>query len=281
MIRLNKETRQRLLDSLLDTPNADTYTTLGAHDDTNGTPVAKMSKDELLLYLHQSLSLMASSNYHAGLRYNALLRENTRLQQEARLWKDTAAETAPEPATDEVEPDVMAEWFRTHHPQVAVQDYTPNTLLTHDGPVFEPTPVPKKVEKALKRKKPWWGQRLCYMPYYAFIRDEKMWDRQMRKMGSDEPYPSQHAACVTTFHKDRDGGTRTICLLTMRDGWENYDRDALVALVAHEAVHIWQETEIDMAERNASPEFEAHTVQEIMANLLWSIEHVTGVSVNI
>lgn len=138
-------------------------------------------------------------------------------------------------------------------------------------------------KKPLDRKKPRWGTRLSFMPFYCFVRDEKMWRKVLKKIKMDDTRvdteypPRRHPgayAMVTTF-TDHDRGTK-YSLLTMPEGWMDMEPVAIVALIAHEAAHIWQEVEFTTNDRDASQEYEAHMIQEIMANLMWGIEHVTG-----
>lgn len=133
----------------------------------------------------------------------------------------------------------------------------------------------KDQRKSLKRKKPRWGQRLFYMPYFTFIRDEAMWHRVVAKMDlANLAYPCDEGKARCSIFAGPNGAT--VCLVSMEPDWEKRDKSQIVSVLAHEAAHIYQEMRSDMGEKMPSAEFEAYTLQHILAELIFSVEHVTA-----
>ena len=118
-----------------------------------------------------------------------------------------------------------------------------------------------------------WGNRGWTPVRFGFCPSRKAWESFTKKAGIPEPYPEVGAARITTF--DSRGGD-VVCLLTMVPNWREYSKVAIAGLVAHEAVHVWQEVRKAMREENPSPEFEAYSVQAIFQELIWAIEESTG-----
>lgn len=62
-------------------------------------------------------------------------------------------------------------------------------------------------KKPLDRKKPLWCNRLSFMPFYCFIRDEKMWHKALKQIEMDDMRAAAHAARSTPAEQwaQRDG----------------------------------------------------------------------------
>ncbi|MFK3558176.1 hypothetical protein [Pasteurella multocida] len=72
--------------------------------------------------------------------------------------------------------------------------------------------------------------------------------------------PHGTEACVDKF-------TNKSCVVHL-DITSNTDNNNFYALLAHEAVHIYQDMIKEMREDEPSPEFEAYSIQNIFLNLL-------------
>lgn len=70
-------------------------------------------------------------------------------------------------------------------------------------------------------------------------------------------------AQVTWF----EGGRKQIVQLGNTEG---IDPIAVVGLLAHESVHVWQAIQNYIGEKEPSREFEAYSIQRILQDLLWS-----------
>ena len=70
-------------------------------------------------------------------------------------------------------------------------------------------------------------------------------------------------ACVVT-HLDNGSHHCVVVLLVSNDG----DKNHLLGVLAHEAVHVYQEFRDYIEENAPSSEFEAYTIQEIFLNLI-------------
>lgn len=70
-------------------------------------------------------------------------------------------------------------------------------------------------------------------------------------------------AQVTWF----EGGRKQIVQLGSTEG---IDPVAVVGLLAHESVHVWQAIRNYIGEKEPSREFEAYSIQRILQDLLWS-----------
>lgn len=89
--------------------------------------------------------------------------------------------------------------------------------------------------------------------------------KQIKKAGFEV---TDSDACGNTTFYTNEKGTAAIVLICK-------NKHSLIdnhALVAHEAVHIWQEIKLLMGEKEPSSEFEAYSIQEITRDLLSLME---------
>lgn len=70
-------------------------------------------------------------------------------------------------------------------------------------------------------------------------------------------------AYVQTFER----GNRALCIVQADESLIK-DKVEFYCLIAHEAVHVWQEIRERMSECNPSIEFEAYSIQKILMDLL-------------
>lgn len=75
---------------------------------------------------------------------------------------------------------------------------------------------------------------------------------------------SQGKDATTNFLKNKKGNTVAIVLLYDH----SEDLTSTLALIVHEAVHIWQEIKQILGEHDPSKEFEAYSIQAISQELM-------------
>lgn len=78
-------------------------------------------------------------------------------------------------------------------------------------------------------------------------------------------------ACVVTHHDDKKSHC-VVVLLVSKDS----DKNHFLGVLAHEAVHVYQEFRDYIDESAPSPEFEAYTIQEIFLNLINEYDRQTN-----
>ncbi|NNI58331.1 hypothetical protein C2817_11540 [Pasteurella multocida] len=83
---------------------------------------------------------------------------------------------------------------------------------------------------------------------------------KLLNLEKSEFLPHGTDACVDKF-------TNKSCVVHL-DITSNTDNNNFYALLAHEAVHIYQDMIKEMREEEPSPEFEAYSIQNIFLNLL-------------
>lgn len=109
-----------------------------------------------------------------------------------------------------------------------------------------------------------WCDRGWYPVYYGFCPSEQAWKREMRRLGAElEPYPKTDARCLTFEHEGK-----TAILVTLNERLDGRDPMAIVALIVHEAVHVWQAICNHIGETHPSNEAEAYAVQAITTGLM-------------
>lgn len=103
--------------------------------------------------------------------------------------------------------------------------------------------------------------------YVGYAPDEKAFRREMKRLGCENPPP--YTLSGGTTHCLRKDGALTTCIVCAkrRDG---VGTEAMIGLLVHEAVHVWQAVLESMSEEDPSPEFEAYTVQHIAQ---WLVRH--------
>ncbi len=125
----------------------------------------------------------------------------------------------------------------------------------------------------------WLCEPLMPLPVQlALFVDKKSYFREMRRLkinGADEFVPRDANACCHYFVNDRNGYTYvTVCVdrerLSEKSGIE------IVALIVHEAVHVWQECAEYLGEKNPGREFEAYSIQHISEQLMKSYVEQTS-----
>lgn len=95
----------------------------------------------------------------------------------------------------------------------------------------------------------------------------------MKRFGRpQEPYPRSDARC-TVF--DKADGT-TACIVTVRNDLDGRCPVGIMALITHEAFHVFEAACSHMAEANPSSEFSAYSIQNITFNLCDAYDRTRG-----
>lgn len=125
----------------------------------------------------------------------------------------------------------------------------------------------------------WQDRSLMSVPFsYCLVITEKAFERELRRLKiPPKLWPnyvnSSHAnATVHFFQSTRNNDE--CCIVTLKN-WKKHSKTAVLGLLVHEAVHIWQETRDRMGEHRPSVEFEAYAIQRIAQNLMFSFKEQT------
>lgn len=119
----------------------------------------------------------------------------------------------------------------------------------------------KKAKKP-KKSKVIYCNRGWQTMFFGFCPNEEAWQREMEKMGLQEPYP-QSDACVTFF--SRKG--KHVAIMTISQVRKS--KEEMVGLIVHECTHIWQEVLYHMKEKDKpGAEIEAYSMQAITQEIL-------------
>lgn len=101
--------------------------------------------------------------------------------------------------------------------------------------------------------------------YYGFCPSETAWRQAMKHLGvKDESYPRTDARAVTFENRTTCDVTIIVCI---HERFAAKPAVETMALIAHEATHIWQTIRKQMDESDPSPEFEAYAIQDIVLRL--------------
>lgn len=123
----------------------------------------------------------------------------------------------------------------------------------------------------MTRHKMIWCSDLMRLPHhYGFCPSEKAWDQLAKSSKRDlGPYPD--TAAMTTMFQSTKNKTRT-CIVTVSDRAPQYT----VALLVHEAAHVWRDIREGIGEHHPSSEFEAYAMQNIIDELLTAYQRTRG-----
>lgn len=113
-----------------------------------------------------------------------------------------------------------------------------------------------------------WLPKLPFPGHYAFCPSRKAWNREMKRLKLDDRphYPRNDGCC--TYFKTPDG--RFCAIVTINERFDDGDPVAIMGLLAHEAVHVFQSLAEHAGEDDPSKEFEAYSIQMITQELIWS-----------
>lgn len=101
--------------------------------------------------------------------------------------------------------------------------------------------------------------------YVGFCTDGKAFKKELKRLEIKDKcsFLNPKAAGTTHFFQDSEGrSTCIICVPKKPKG--NPTKSQVIALIAHEVVHAWQECELQMNEKAAGHEIEAYNIQWIL-----------------
>lgn len=109
-------------------------------------------------------------------------------------------------------------------------------------------------------------RELLFSPYHTLCFSEKKFDKEMKRLGVENPPPfivSNSDACTHTFLKDGEFPT---CIVCMHYNPKHKDI-SIVGILTHEASHIFDEALEYMREKEPGSEVKAYALQNITQNL--------------
>lgn len=105
-------------------------------------------------------------------------------------------------------------------------------------------------------------KKLEPFPFFVgFIPSEKVWDREMKRLGvRHEPYPTTDGAA--TYFTD-DFGIGNVLVTTVEECFKEGNEFVAIKLLVHEAVHVFQRLCETIGEDTPSKEFQAYYIEYI------------------
>ncbi len=97
--------------------------------------------------------------------------------------------------------------------------------------------------------------------YFGFTTDSKAFDLEMRRLGVEAPPPFVGATPATTHTIINKKTGKTVCIVCLDTSRLKGNRNSMLALLVHEAVHVWQSALEAMGAETPHGEFEAYTIQ--------------------
>ena len=107
---------------------------------------------------------------------------------------------------------------------------------------------------------------LLFSPYYTLCFSEEKFDKEMKRLGVENPPPfifPDSSASTHTFFKDGQFPTCIVCMYYD----PKHKNISIVGLLTHEASHIFDEALEYMREKEPGSEVKAYALQNITQNL--------------
>jgi hypothetical protein len=105
--------------------------------------------------------------------------------------------------------------------------------------------------------------------YFGFSHEPKKWKKEAKRLGLKNNFFTSKGAQATTHIMTRHGVTTIVVCLKMN---KRYSRNQLTAMIAHEAVHVWEAVIAAMHGTNPGDEVAAYAIQWatcVMADEVW------------
>ncbi|MDP1931926.1 MAG: hypothetical protein Q8L60_10760 [Gammaproteobacteria bacterium] len=113
-----------------------------------------------------------------------------------------------------------------------------------------------------KTTHPWANRSLLQGVYFTLCLTEKQFNAVCKHLSVEADFNHSHHG--TTYHFE--SGDKNVSVVVIRN-WKDRDRNAVLGLIAHEAMHVWQETKRIIGETNPGREIEAYAMQNITQEL--------------
>jgi hypothetical protein len=125
----------------------------------------------------------------------------------------------------------------------------------------------------------WCDRKLVVSPYYyCLVVSEEQYEKELTKLKiSKKIWPafiSKGADATTHFFSHESG--KQIAIVTIDASRKDVTPTQKVALIVHEAVHIWQAIKLSIGEKEPSNEFEAYSIQAIVQELLLAYDRANS-----
>jgi len=113
-----------------------------------------------------------------------------------------------------------------------------------------------------------WCERISYpLPYHCLVESQKQFDQILKKLNAPVGNPFVSSGSDATTHTLQNEKGETVCIVGLC--FKNQEIKQILALLVHEAVHIFQEHKREMGEKICGDEFEAYAIQKISQNLFY------------
>ena len=113
----------------------------------------------------------------------------------------------------------------------------------------------------------WLNRRLVDSPvYFCLCLTEKQFEKKLKHLKFREELSFVNCGSDATTHYFERKGKTTAIVCFKEDASRAPEQN--IALLVHEAVHIWQQAKESIGESSPSKEFEAYSVQSITQELL-------------
>jgi len=117
-----------------------------------------------------------------------------------------------------------------------------------------------------------WCERGWQPVYFGFCPSEAAWKREMKRLGAADPYPTT-AGRATVLESD---GKLCVIVTIAEAAAKTHTWLEVMALLVHEAAHVWQEIRAHIGESAPSPEFEAYAMQCVFLGLAAAYDETRG-----
>lgn len=101
----------------------------------------------------------------------------------------------------------------------------------------------------------------------GFCPDKQAWDREMRRLNTNLPWPETETSAAHTQHMRNDTTGASVVIVTVFPACET-DALSVISAMVHEAVHVWQFICQKIGEDEPGMEMEAYAVQHITEGLI-------------
>jgi hypothetical protein len=125
---------------------------------------------------------------------------------------------------------------------------------------------PKPKKKAIVKPFIEYIQVSAFPISVAFTTSEELFVKEMGRLGVSAPPKFVSCGSDATTHTLEDGDGNVICVVCIKK--QKGTVAQINSLIAHEAVHCWQETRRSMREDEPSDEFEAYMIQHYTRRMI-------------
>lgn len=126
------------------------------------------------------------------------------------------------------------------------------------------------MSRRFNRNKIVWMSQQVWPAAVGFCPSEKAWRAFLKEWRIDDPNPYPTSAGHTIWYQ-REGDDIILVFIDDRVDQRD-DFAAVVALMAHEVMHVVQHVSAAMKVREGEPEFQAYSMQHILGHLLMAYQ---------